>query len=117
VSSEWLPPNDPSEEYRSELPAIRGPRQPEGYKRSFEWQSRFVGLLLVLFGLAGMALVYVMFQAGGLPGAPAPPAPPPGLNGLPVPSLISVSGCLVPLLTIGSVGLIILGLRRIADPY
>jgi hypothetical protein len=117
VPGEWLPPNDPSQEYRSELPTIRGPRAPEGYKRSLELGSRFVGLLLVLFGLAGMALVYVLFQSGGLPGAPPPPAPPPGLNGMAVPSLVSVGSCLVPLLAIGSVGLIIVGLRRIVDPY
>jgi hypothetical protein len=112
-----LPPNDPSESYRSDLPPIRGPRAPEGYQRGFEWGARAVGLLLILLGLAGMAFVYAIFQAGGLPGAPAPPPPPPGLKGMPVPTLANVTSCLVPLLAIGSVGCILIGFRRLVDPY
>jgi hypothetical protein len=111
-----LPRND-QDDYRSELPRIGGPREPVGYHRGWELRARLVGVGLVLVGLAGMWLVSVIFQSGGLPGAPAAPAPPPGLNGMPVPSLISVSSCMVPLLTIGSVGLIVVGVRRIADPY
>ena len=75
------------------------------------------GLGLVLMGMLGLAFVYFIYQSGGLPGTPAPPAPPPGLKGLTVPPLISVTNCLVPGIAIGSAGLILVGLRRVFDPY
>jgi len=115
-----LPPNDPSTGYRSELPPVRGPREPVGYQRSFEWGARFQGLLLLLLGLAGIMGVYLVFRLGGVPGLPAPPPPPPpppGLGGLSVPSLINVASCLGLLITFGSLGLILVGLRRMFDPY
>jgi hypothetical protein len=112
-----LPPNDPWIGHRSELPDIRGPRGPVGYRRGFEWGTRLQGLLLLVIGLVGITGVYLVFRAGGVPGAPAPPPPPPGLRGLSVPSLVNVASCFGLLITLGSLGLILVGLRRIVDPY
>lgn len=112
-----LPPNDPSTSHRSELPPIRGPREPVGYRRSFEWGIRLQGLLLVVVGIVGLTAVYTVFSLGGLPGMPAPPPTPPGLRGMSVPTLFNVTSCLGPLIAIGSLGLILVGVRRIFDPY
>ena len=110
-------PDDQRQRGRPELPPLDEPRVPVGYRRKFELGERLVGLGLLLVGLFGLGLVYVIYQSGGLPGAPAPPPPPPGLKGLNVPPLISVTNCLVPGIAIGSTGLIMVGLRRMFDPY
>jgi hypothetical protein len=110
-------PEDQRQRGRPELPSLNEPRIPVGYRRHFELGARLQGLGLLLVGMFGLALVYLIYQAGGLPGAPAPPPPPPGLKGLSVPPLISVTNCLVPGIAIGSAGLIMVGLRRIFDPY
>ncbi len=79
-------------------------------------EERLQGLLLLLIGLAGCAGALALYQLGGLPGAPAPPPPPPGLKGLSLAPLFSVTNCMVPLMAIGSVGLVLVGLRRMVDP-
>jgi hypothetical protein len=112
------PPNDPTRppQPRTDLPDLRTSKIPVGYRPGAQIGERLQGLGLVVIGLAGLILVYVIYQSGGLPGAPEPPPAPPGLQGLRVLPLISVTNCMVPLLTIGSMGLILLGMRRIADP-
>jgi hypothetical protein len=110
-------PEDPRMKGRPELPLLNESRIPTGYRRGLELGERLQGLGLVLVGVLGLGFVYLIFQSGGLPGAPAPPPPPPGLNGLQVPPLISVTNCLVPGIAIASTGLILVGLRRVFDPY
>ena len=110
-------PDDQRQRGRPELPPLNEPRIPLGYRRRFELGARLQGLGLLLVGVFGFGLVYMIYQAGGLPGAPAPPPPPPGLKGMPVPVLANVTSCLVPLLAIGSVGCILIGFRRLVDPY
>jgi hypothetical protein len=78
--------------------------------------ERLQGLGLVLFGLLGMSLVYLIYQNGGPLGGPSPPPAPPGLKGLNPQPLISATACFLPLLALTSMGLILVGLRRIVDP-
>jgi hypothetical protein len=72
------------------------------------------GLGAVVLGLVGLLVVYGIYT-GFLPsGMPPPPAPPPGVM-VQVPMLNGVA-CLMPLMAIGSVALIVVGLRRVVDP-
>ncbi len=100
-----------------ELPDVRGGRAPVGYEPGFNLGERLQGCLLVLVGLLGMAGLYVIFSLGGLPGTPSPPPAPPGLGGMTVPPILSATTCLVPGVAIGSLALILVGLRRIVDPW
>ena len=92
------------------LPDVRGPRVPLGYRPGFRLAERLQGLLLVLLGLAGLALLRAVPLLAGLPGAP------PGPPGLPAPPLLAPATCLTPLIALGSVGLIVVGLRQMISP-
>lgn len=106
------PPGDPG--YRADLPKLDKERRPVGYRPGWQLEDRLQGLGAVVLGLIGMLVVYGI-STGVLPsGLPAPPPPPPGvLVQVPVPN---AAACFMPLLAIGSVALIVVGLRRAIDP-
>lgn len=110
-----LPGDDPSKPLRPELPPVPRDHPVVGYRRSFQWEERLHGLVLVIVGLLGLTLV-TLGMSGGLPGGPAPPEPPPGLRNLPTLPIVNPLGCIVPMIGIGSVGLVLVGLRRMFDP-
>jgi hypothetical protein len=110
-------PDDPIPA-RTDLRPIPDSRIPIGYRRGFQLTERLQGLGLLILGCLGLLAVYWVYQNGGqLPGAPPPPPAPPGLRGITVTPIISATNCMMPLLTIGSTGLILVGLRRIFDPW
>jgi len=100
--------------YRSDLPKLEKEQRPVGYHAGWQLEDRLQGLGAVLLGLVGMLIVYGIYT-GFLPsGLPPPPPPPPGvLVQVPV---INAAACFLPLLTIGSVALIFVGVRRVFDP-
>lgn len=101
-------PGDP--EYRKDLPPIEKERRPPGYRPGFQLEERLLGLGAVVLGLVGLLVVYGVYS-GRLPSGLAPP---PGVpSGLPV---INATACLLPLIGIGSVGLILVGVKRVFDP-
>jgi hypothetical protein len=105
-------PGEP--EGRSELPPIERERKPVGYRPGWQLEERLQGLGAIVLGLVGLLVVYGIYS-GILPsGLPPPPAPPKGvLVQVPV---VSAAACFVPLMTIGSVALIVVGFRRVLDP-
>jgi hypothetical protein len=108
-------PGAPGEpEHRSELPAIERERRPVGYRPGFQFAERLQGLGAMLLGVVGLLVVYGIYT-GFLPsGLPPPPPPPRGvLVQVPV---INAAACFTPLMSIGSVGLIVIGFRRVLDP-
>jgi hypothetical protein len=72
--------------------------------------ERLQGLALFLVGSASLLLIYLAQQYGWL--ATRPPAPP-GLENVPV---VSPFACLVPLISIGSLGLCMVGLKKLFEP-
>jgi hypothetical protein len=108
-----LPPNDPNEGYRADLPALPKEHRPAGYSPGWQLQERLQGLGVIALGIIGLLMVYGI-STGILPsGLPPPPAPPGVLVQLPV---INGAACLTPLIALGSVGLIAVGFRRVFDP-
>lgn len=106
------PPGDPG--YRSDLPKLEKERRPAGYRPGWQLEERLQGLGASALGIVGLLVVYGIYT-GILPsGLPPPPPPPPGvLVQVPV---INAAACFTPLLTIGSLALIVVGLRRVVDP-
>lgn len=74
------------------------------------WGERLVGLGLILFGVIGFGLVYLMWRFGPLLSPTAP-----GLPRGAFPILTPIS-CLAPVTAIGSCGLVLVGLRRLLFP-
>ena len=108
-----LPPNDPNERFRSELPKLEKERVPTGYRPGWQLEERLLGLGVMLLGLVGLAVVYGIYT-GILPsGLPPPPQPRGVLVQVPV---FNATACFIPLIAIGSVGLIVVGFRRVLDP-
>jgi hypothetical protein len=101
------------EQKAPELPDVRGPRVPVGYRPGFQLEERLQGLLLVLLGLAGLALLQAVPLLTGGPGGPGGA---PGPRGLPAPPLLAPATCLTPAIAVGSVGLILIGLRQMIRP-
>jgi hypothetical protein len=108
-----LPPNDPQQDYRSELPALPKERRPVGYRPGWQLEERLQGAGVILLGLVGLLVVYGIYT-GFLPsGIPAPPQPRGVL--VPVPTINAVA-CVMPLMAIGSVACLVVGFRRMLDP-
>jgi len=110
-----LPPDDldPQARYRSELPALPKEYTPPGYRAGWQVQERLQGVGVILLGLVGLAVVYGTYT-GVLPsGLPPPPQPHGVLVQVPV---LNAAACFMPLLAIGSVGLLVVGFRRVIDP-
>jgi hypothetical protein len=108
-----LPPNDPNEGYRSDLPKLPRDRRPVGYQPGWQLEERLQGLGVILLGVVGLAVVYGI-STGLLPsGLPPPPQPSGVLVQVPV---INSAACFAPLLALGSLGLIVVGFRRVIDP-
>jgi hypothetical protein len=108
-----LPPNDPNEGYRSDLPSLPSERRPVGYRAGWQIEERLQGLGVVLLGLVGLGVVYGI-STGLLPsGLPPPPQQPGVLIQLPV---FNAAACFTPLIAVGSLALIVVGFRRIFDP-
>ncbi len=108
-----LPPNDPHEGFRSDLPALPRERRPAGYRPGWQFQERLQGLGVIVLGLVGLAVVYGI-SVGILPsGLPPPPRQPGVLIQLPA---FNAAACFTPLMAIGSAGLIFVGFRRLLDP-
>jgi hypothetical protein len=108
-----LPPNDPQERFRSELPSLPRERRPLGYRAGWQIAERLQGLGVVALGLVGLLVVYGIYT-GALPsGLPPPPQPRGVLVQIPV---FNAAACFMPLMAVGSVGLIVVGFRRFLDP-
>ncbi len=108
-----LPPNDPNEGYRSDLPKLPRDPRPEGYRPGWQIEERLQGLGAIVLGLVGLAVVYGI-SSGLLPsGLPPPPQPSGILIQLPV---FNSAACFTPLLALGSLALIVVGFRRVLDP-
>jgi hypothetical protein len=105
-------PGEP--EYRSDLPQVERERVPVGYRPGLQLEERLQGLGAMLLGVVGLLVVYGIYT-GFLPsGLPPPPPPPKGvLVQVPV---VNAAACFIPLMAIGSVGLIVIGFRRVLDP-
>jgi hypothetical protein len=98
--------------FRSDLPPL-DKEGPVGYRRGWQIAERLQGLGVALLGMVGLTVAYLIFT-GVLPaGLPPPKAPPGVLVQLPLPNATT---CLVPLMAIGSIALIFVGLRRVVDP-
>ena len=103
-----LPGQEPG--YRSDLPKIEKERRPVGFRPGLQLEERLLGLGAVFLGLVGLLVVYGVWT-GFLPSGLAPP---PGVpQGVPV---INATACLLPLIGIGSVGLILVGVKRVIYP-
>jgi len=108
----FKPPGEP--EYRSDLPKLESERRPVGYRGGLQLEERLQGLGAVALGLVGLLVVYGIYT-GFLPsGMPPPPPPPPGIL-VQVPTM-NATACVMPLLTLGSIALIVVGGRRVVDP-
>jgi hypothetical protein len=108
-----LPPNDPNERFRAELPKLDKERVPRGYRPGWQVEERLQGLGVVVLGLVGLAVVYGVYT-GLLPSGPPPPPQPPGvLVQVPV---FNATACFIPLIAISSLALIVVGFRRVLDP-
>jgi hypothetical protein len=70
-----------------------------------QWQERLVGLGLILAGVIGFGLVYLMWKFSPLLSPRAP--------GMPAFPILSPISCLVPVTAIGSCGLVLVGLRKL----
>jgi hypothetical protein len=75
--------------------------------------ERLYGLLLILAGVACLALVVTAQQHGWF--QPKLPGPLPGTGNLAVPIITPLS-CFYPLAAIGSLGLCIVGVRKLLAP-
>jgi hypothetical protein len=106
-------PGDPKQGYRSELPPLHLERRPVGWRAGLQLEERGLGLLVMLLGFFGLWVVYGI-STGFLPVGIPPPPPPPGV--LIQPPMPNAATCIVPIMGIGSVGLIIAGFRRVVDP-
>ena len=95
--------------HRSDLPEIKRERKPVGYRPGLQLEERLLGLGAALLGVVGLLVVYGVWT-GVLPSGLTPP---PGV--LPGPTL-NATACLLPLLGIGSVGLILVGVKRVFAP-
>jgi hypothetical protein len=82
---------------------------PPGSRRG-DVEDRLIGLALMLVGVLGFGLVYLMWLY-----APASMPAPPGLprNLLPIASPLN---CILPITAIGSSLMVLLGLRRLIFP-
>jgi hypothetical protein len=108
-----LPPNDPNERFRTELPRLEKERVPVGYRAGWQLEERLQGLGVIVLGLVGLGVVYGVYT-GLLPsGLPPPPQPPGVLVQVPV---YNATACFMPLIALSSVALIVVGLRRVLDP-
>src|ERR671932_351786 len=58
---EVLPPNDPNERFRAELPKLEKERAPVGYRAGWQLEERLQGLGVVVLGLVGLAVVYGVY--------------------------------------------------------
>jgi hypothetical protein len=106
-------PDDPQARYRAELPALPKDHKPVGYRPGWQLVERLQGVGVIVLGLVGLLVVYGTYT-GVLPsGLPAPPQPRGVLVQVPV---LNAAACFMPLLAIGSVGLIVVGFRRVIDP-
>jgi hypothetical protein len=88
-------------------------RRPVGYTPGWQLEERLQGLGAVLLGVIGLLVVYGMYS-GVLPLGLPPPPPPPGLV-VPIPTP-NPAACVMPLMALGSLGLVIVGFRRVLDP-
>ncbi len=102
-------PRPPFERKLPDLPDVRGPRAPHGYRPGLQLVERLQGLLLLGLGVAG--LLFCVYLLNG-----ARTAGPLGTAGGGVPGSLNAAGCLVPMIALGSLGLVLVGLRRIVDP-
>ena len=75
--------------------------------------ERLIGLALVLAGLGVIALLRLLSQLGS--SLLLQPAPPPGLPPGSA-ALLNPFACLIPILALGALGLIVLGLKRVVSP-
>jgi hypothetical protein len=108
-----LPPNDPNERFRAELPKLEKERAPVGYRPGWQLEERLLGVGIVVLGLVGLAIVYGVYT-GLLPSGPPPPPQPPGvLVQVPV---FNATACFMPLIAVSSIALIVVGFRRVLDP-
>jgi hypothetical protein len=108
-----LPPNDPNERFRAELPKLEKERMPVGYRPGWQLEERLQGVGIIVLGLVGLAVVYGVYT-GLLPsGLPPPPQPPGVLVQVPV---FNAAACFIPLIAVSSVALIVVGFRRVLDP-
>jgi hypothetical protein len=109
-----LPPlDDPHGGFRADLPPVPRDKRPVGYRAGWQLEERLQGLGVIVLGLVGLAVVYGIYT-GILPsGLPPPPQPRGVLVQVPV---FNAAACFMPLMAIGSVGLIIVGFRRLLDP-
>ncbi len=108
-----LPPNDPNERYRAELPKLEKERKPAGYRPGWQLEERLQGFGIVVLGLIGLGVVYGVYM-GLLPSGPPPPPQPPGvLVQVPV---FNATACFMPLIAVSSIALIVVGFRRVLDP-
>jgi hypothetical protein len=74
-------------------------------------RERLAGLGLMLAGTAVLAVLLLLNKLGA--GLMAAPAPPPG-----VPAFVAISplACFVPIIGLGALGLILVGLNRLLSP-
>lgn len=89
----------------SRLPDVRGPRVPGGYRPGVQWVARLQGLGLALLGLLGLGLAVALF-------VPTVPLPAPS----PLPRAPLAVPVLAPVLVLGSIGLVVVGLSRVLRP-
>ena len=71
-------------------------------------RERLVGLVLIVAGVAVLAGIRLLSQMGS--GPIAAPTPPPGI---PAWAAISPMACLLPLIALGALGLILIGINRL----
>jgi hypothetical protein len=74
------------------------------------WGERLVGLGLIALGMIGFGLLYLFWRIG-----PLMPAAPPGMPSGLMPMLSPIA-CMVPVIGLGSCGLVLLGLKRLIFP-
>lgn len=110
------PGDDPTRRVIPALPEVPRSRQPVGYRPGLQVEERLQGVLLVVVGVLGLLFVSTVMANGGFVGAPRPPEPPPALRGMPTVPIVNATTLLMPLIAVGSVGLILVGLRRIVSP-
>lgn len=102
-------PEPPFQRKLPDLPDVRGPRTPHGYRPGVQLGERLQGLLLFGLGVAGLLFsAYLLGISRG--------AGPLSAAGRGVPGSLNAAGCLVPMIALGSLGLLIVGLRRIVAP-
>lgn len=92
---------------RPELPDVRGPRRPVGYRGGARLRERLQGLGIVLVGIAGALLGAAMARSGGLP------MPGPASRAVLYFTPLSVLGIV---LVVGAIGLMVVGVVRMVNP-